>query len=390
MISFRYLTWELLSRVFLTLFSLYAILLVSQILRISVLISSFGFSFSNIVLPLFYISITHLATLIPIAYFLAVLMTTLKLSETEELIALLSTGKSLLNVAKPFMVLGFFFFFLCLFSANYLESFGKKSLIKFVEGKALEKIKSVLEQKMEEDVFTEIFRDYYLYADKISLDKKKYEKIVLVPKHNREGSNSFFISAKRGESLEVEGSKSVLLKFYDGTLYKLSSQSETGLFAMSFEEFQIDFFTGIYSQIGSDKNYSDKTKSISSYEIYQKIKNNKMVDKTESNKLRYLLYYRIFSPILVLVFCFLGVFLGVYNVRREQNSVYFYFFLVLFLSQGASRILQWICERGLTSPELIVPLFYSLLLLGSFGVLYKKNKQALWEPLKIFSRKKSY
>lgn len=331
----------------------------------------------------------HLGNLIPVAFFLGVLTTVLKLSETEELVAILASGRGLLWLSRPFVFTGFFFFFFSLLSSNYLESWGKGKLLSFVEEKAVGKIKSVLQQKMQEDVFVEIFRNYYLYASSISEDKTKYKNVILAPKFNREGKNSFFISAKGGESVGDQGERSLVLKFYEGTLYQISSKKEDGIFAMNFDSFDVDFFTGIHSQIGADKNYYDKTKSVPSFAIYKKLRSDSMKDQEEQKILSFLLFSRLFSPFLVLIFCFWGLLLGVYNVRQEKSLVFFYFFLVFLFASGLSRFIEWLCEEGLTRAEVVVPFSYLLFLLVSFFALFLKDRQALWEPFRLIPRERS-
>ena len=381
---FRYLLKEITGRFVLTLGSLYTVLLVSQVFRISSLISAFGFSVSNILEPLFYVSVTYLETLIPIAFFLATLTTVLKLSETEELTALLSSGKSLRQLSKPFIFCAFFLMLASLWSANSLESWGKKKLLEFIETRTLGKIRSTLQQKMQEDVFIEIFRDYYLYAEIVSKEKSQYEHVILAPKKNKKGSNSFFISAERGESVGVKEGEALLLKFYNGTLYQLSSKSSNGIMAMNFETFEMDFFTGIRSQLDLATHSHDTTKSMSSYEIYKALRKGKKTPPKEERKMKYLLYSRNFSPLLVLAFAFWGLVLGIYSVRQEKKFVFLSFFLVFFSSTALSSLLKWLCEEGHTNPSWIVPLSYLSFTAFSFYVLYKKDDQALWEKLRLF------
>jgi len=360
------------------------VLLVSQIFRISSLISAFGFSFLNILEPLFYISITYLDTLIPIAFFLSSLMTVLKLSETEELTALLSSGKSLKQLSQPFVFCAYFLILANLFSANTLESWGKKKLYNFIETRTIGKIRSTLQQKMQENVFIEIFSDHYLYAEKISKNKSQYEQVVLAPKNNRTGSNSFFISAERGESTGIEEKETLLLKFYNGTLYQLSSKTKETSLAMKFDQFEVDFFTGIRSQLNLATQNYDTQKSKSSYEIYKELYSGKNFSHSEKSKMKYLLYSRNFSPLLVLAFAFWGLLLGIYNVRQEKKLIFFSFFLVFFASTALSSFLQWFCEKGYVDPIWIVPLSYISFVVFSFYLLCKKDNQALWEQLRLF------
>lgn len=383
----KYLIKELISRIILILVSLYIILLVSQIIRISSIISSFGFSLSNFVQPLFYISVMYLSTLIPVAFFLGTLITILKLNETDELTAIIASGRSLLNFSKPFLFVSIGFFLICLICSNYFESWGKEKLLSFIEKKALGKIESILQQKMQEKVFTEIFKDYYLYAEEISSDKSKYKNVVLAPKHNSKLYNSYFIIAQEGETVGSAKEKDLIFKFHYGTLYQLSSTQDNGISAMSFASFEIDFFTGIKSQLTSKAKYDDH-RSLNSIEIYHALKSKTLAPESKRYKrLHYLLYARIFSPLLIICFAFWGIFLGIHNLRRAKNPTFLYFFSVLLATNIISRSIQWLCEEGLTNPLLIVPISYFLLLQGSYLILFQKNKQALWEPFKLMYRK---
>ena len=308
----------------------------------------------------------------------------MKLSETEELIALLSSGKSLKQLSQPFVFSAFLLIILSLFSANVLESWGKKKLFTFIETRTLGKIRSTLQQKMQEDVFIEIFNDYYLYAEKVSESKSEYHQVVLAPKNNREGSNSFFISAERGESTGVKEKETLLLKFYNGTLYQLSSKKPEASLAMKFDQFEVDFFTGIRSQLDLTTNTQDTSKSKSSYEIYKELKSGKKIPPLEEKKMSYLLYSRNFSPLLVLAFAFWGLLLGIYSVRQEKKLIFLAFFLVFFASTALSSFLQWFCERGYGDPMWVVPLSYITFVIFSFYALCKKDNQALWERLRLF------
>ena len=383
MLLSRYLAKELFSKTLLILFSLYIVLLVSQVIRVSLLISSFGFSLSNVLRPLFYISVSYLGVLTPLAFFMGVMMTVLKLSETEELTAILSFGRGLFDLSRPFFLVGLFFFSFSFLSTNYLEAWGKRNLLAFAQEKALNKIYSSLSQKMQKKSFIEIFEAYHLYAEELSSDKKKYKKVIFVPKHHGYPRNSFVVVAEEGETLGLKEEKNLVLKFKKGTLYKLSSSVKGGASAMDFENFEIDFFSSLEAQFGLDSQSIKHIKSKTSWEIYETLREDKTLSVWKRKKFSYLLYHRVFSPFLVFAFCCWGIFLGIYNPRQKKGFQFLYFFLIFFSVSAGSSLLEKFYMKSNLEVSFLVPGAYLFFLSLSFLFLYWKNKRPFWEPFRF-------
>src|SRR5690606_34243750 len=98
-----------------------AIIVVSQLARLSELLITFGLTLENIFLPFLYLMLPFISQTIPIAYLFAVFLTFGRLSADGEYPALLAAGFSLRRAALPVLLVATTLYGAAALSALHLE-----------------------------------------------------------------------------------------------------------------------------------------------------------------------------------------------------------------------------------------------------------------------------
>jgi lipopolysaccharide export system permease protein len=105
-----------------------AVLVVSQLARLTEVLAAFGLSLENIFLPFLYIVLPFMSFNIPIAYLFAVMISFGRLSADGEWAALLASGYSLARAAIPVMIIAGFLYGLGLLCSMHLEAWGRREI----------------------------------------------------------------------------------------------------------------------------------------------------------------------------------------------------------------------------------------------------------------------
>src|SRR6476469_9546709 len=132
MLVFRYFLKELLPQFASALIVICSIIVVSQLVRLSEVLVTFGLSLENVFLPFLYIILPFIHLTIPMAYLFAVMLTFGRLSADGEYPELLAAGYSLARAAVPVLMLGVILYGVATASALNLEPWGRREMVQFL------------------------------------------------------------------------------------------------------------------------------------------------------------------------------------------------------------------------------------------------------------------
>ena len=158
------------------------ILLLERLLRIADILSQSPGRASEAGAMMFNLVPHYLGIGIPAALFLAVLFTVNNLSRTGELVSMLSTGKSLFSISRPFFLLGILLALLSILVTGYLQPLSRYEYRKIVYSVG----QSSVETMFQEGKFVttngwtvwtrEVDRETGLLKDSFILDRRDPEK----------------------------------------------------------------------------------------------------------------------------------------------------------------------------------------------------------------------
>src|SRR4030043_1015551 len=163
------------------------ILLMDKILKLIELIVS-GVSLSQILMLLFFISPSFLIFTIPMAFLLGTLLSFGRLSGDSEITAFKASGMSLYQLFLPVFIFSLCACLLTTFLVFYALPWGnigfKSTLYRIAQSKA--------DIDIRERVFNDAFDGLVVYVDKIPIEGKKMEGILIYDDREKGNANTIF------------------------------------------------------------------------------------------------------------------------------------------------------------------------------------------------------
>jgi lipopolysaccharide export system permease protein len=306
------------------------ILLMDKILKLIELIVS-GVSLSQILMLLFFISPSFLIFTIPMAFLLATLLSFGRLSGDSEITAFKASGVSLYQLFFPISILSISAYLLTTFLVFYGLPWGNQgfmaTLYLIAQSKANIEIK--------ERVFNDMFNGLVVYVDKVPLQGKKMEGILIYDE--RDGENVHTIFAKEGFLVNNPETQEIILRLLNGDIHRFESKTK------AYQKLKFDTYD---LRIELGKTFAAwgarlKEHEMSVDEIKEKIRKMKSFGlDTTSQEVE--LHKRYAIPFACIVFGLIGVPLGI-QPRRSGRSYGFilsiFIILTYYISLTASEIL---------------------------------------------------
>ena len=359
------------------------ILLMDKILRLIELIVNRGGNITNIFMLLIYISPSFLSFTIPVAVLLGILLTFGRLSGDSEITAFKASGISLYQLFVPISFFSIGAFLMTSFLVFYGLEWGNHGFIST--------LKLIAESKPDIEVKERVFNSFkglVVYVDKVPVQGKKMEGILIYDERTKENINTIF--AQEGFLISDPQSQGVVIKLLNGNIHRFEPQTNAYQ--------KIDFATyDLKMEMGKsianiEKNLRDHEMSIN--EIKEEIRKSKAKGE-DSTPREVELHKRYALPFASLVFGLIGVPLGI-QPRRSGRSYGFVFSILILLAYYVSVIaLEMLAVRG------AVPAFWAgwspTFMFGGLGIylLIKAAnespfKPAAWviEGLDLFQKKR--
>jgi lipopolysaccharide export system permease protein len=359
------------------------IFLMDKILKLIELLVNRGGNVTNILMLFVFICPSFLVFTIPTAVLLATLLTFGRLSGDSEITAFRASGMSLYQLFLPIAIFSFLAYLLTSFLVFYGLPWGnrgfKATLYMIAQSKADIEIK--------ERVFNDVFDGLVVYVDKVPVQGKRMEGILIYDERDKGKLNTIF--AREGFLVTNPKSQEIILRLRNGDIHRFEPQTNT------FQKAQFDIYDLKLELAKALAAMGSKLKEheMSIEDIRDKIKKMK-ANGEDTAPQEVELHKRYAIPFACIVFGLIGVPLGI-QPRRSGRSFGFIFSLLILLTYYVSLIAFEILAVRRAIPPFLAGWTPNLLLgsLGTYLLIKAANespfKPAVWliEALDLLQKK---
>ena len=368
--TYFYILKETLPIFFIGLLTFTVILLMDKILKLIELIVTRGVSFSKVLMLLLFISPSFLVFTIPMAFLLGTLLSFGRLSGDSEITAFKASGVSLYQLFLPISILSIIAYLFTSFLVFYGLPWGNRGFMATIYLIA----QSKADIEIKERVFNDVFDGLVVYVDKVPIQGKRIEGVLIYDERDKEKVNTIF--AKEGFLNSNPKSQEVVLRLLSGDIHRFEPKTKVYQ-KIKFDTYDLKLELGkTFAAMG--KKLKEHEMSID--EIKEKIeKMKKKGEDTTGQEVE--LHKRYAIPFACIVFGLIGVPLGIQPRRSARSYGFILGILILmtyYMSLTASEILAM---------RKIIPVFLAgwtpNLLFSGLGVylLVKTAKESPFKPL---------
>ena len=311
-ITHLYLMREILTYFLIAVLIFGVVFMMGKTLQLTDLLVNKGVSLFDISKLLIYFLPSSVIFMIPIALLLGVLITFVRLSSDNEIVAFKASGVSLYQLTPPVLFLSVMAYLLTTFLIIYALPWGNQGF-KYV---LFEIAKTKAYTALKERTFNDSFDGIVIYIDKTPLRGKKLERIFIHSEDKQEAEGeSKTILAKEGYVTTNPNSHEIILHLIGVTGDQMSKEGKSYARIESDALVQRLTFGGNLSRI---RGFRARDWEMSIGELRTKIKIQKLLHKDYTKQL--LEIYRKFSiPFACIAFGLIGIPLGV-QPRRSGKS----------------------------------------------------------------------
>ncbi len=313
-ITYLYLVREILTYFLIAVLIFSVVFMMGKTLQLTELLVNKGVSLFDISKLLIYFLPSSLIFMIPIALLLGVLITFVRLSSDNEIVAFKASGVSLYQLTPPILFLSVMAYLLTTFLVIYALPWGNKGFKYVLYDIAKTKAYTALKER----TFNDSFDGIVIYVDRTPLRGKKLERIFIHNEHKEgegEGGESKTILAKEGYVITNPNSHEIILHLVGVTGDQMSREGKSYARLESDALVQKLTFGGNLSRI---RGFRARDWEMSIGELRTKIKIKKILKEDYTQQL--LEIYRKFSiPFACIAFGLVGIPLGV-QPRRSGKS----------------------------------------------------------------------
>jgi len=364
----RYIFKELIPPFVINLVFFMFIFLMSEILDITDMIVNYQVNLSVFFLMIVYSMPYFLVYIIPMSVMMSILLTFLRMSADNEIVALKAGGVSLYGLIPPVLVFAVFGFLITVAMAGWGMPWGKSAY----EKTAMEVVRSNFNIGMSEGRFNDDFAGLTFYVNNVDMKTRELNDVLI--QDSRQSQTSSTIIAPKGDLLKGKDDYTFVIRLYDGVISQVEPGSG-GAHATNFKTYDIRLdIAGPGANMGSRRK---DEKEMRFSELREYIKNAENRDKRYYSVLLEL--HRKFSiPFACIAMGLLALPLGVMSVSARKSAglgMGLLCFLLYYLLLSAGTVLG---ESGWFHPAL--GLWAPNGIMGVLG-LYMLVKTAKDEPV---------
>ncbi|MFC1829676.1 LPS export ABC transporter permease LptF, partial [Thermodesulfobacteriota bacterium] len=328
-ISNRYLFKEMVSPFIITLLFFTFVFLMTKIIEITDFIVNYKISLSTVLWMLLYSIPYFLEFVIPMAIMMGVLLTFLRLSKDNEIVAFKAGGMSIYGLLPPVVLFCLMGCLLTGFMAIYGMPWGRASFQEL----AFKVAASHLNIGLKARTFNDRFKNVMLYINKIDMKNNTLVDVFIEDQRNKE--MVITIVAPKGKLSSSPDKLMFHLRLHNGTIIQVNPDKRTA-HAIHFNTYDVslDFKKAIFSARGGPKD----EKEMNLNELRQYVHDAKKKDAQYYVTL--MEFHKKFSiPFACLSLGLLAVPLGVHSRSAKRSAglglgLLFFLFYYLLLSAG--------------------------------------------------------
>jgi lipopolysaccharide export system permease protein len=367
--AYLYILKESLPIFFIGLLTFTLILLMDKILKLIELIVS-GVSIWHILNLLLFIFPSFLIFTIPIAFLLGTLLSFGRLSGDSEITAFKASGMSLYQLFLPISLFSLSAYLFTMFLVFYGLPWGNRGFMATLYLIA----QSKADIDIKERVFNDVFNGLVVYVDKVPIQGKKMEGVLIYDERKKETLNTIF--AREGFLVSNPGDKEIVLRLLDGDIHRFEPKTRTYQ-KMKFDAYDLKLELGKSLDAWGARL---KDREMSSGEIGEKMRKMKILGQdTTSQEVE--LHKRYAIPFACIVFGLIGVPLGI-QPRRSARSYGFILTILIILGYYMSLTASEILAIRKIIPPFLAGWMPNLLftVLGAY-LLVKAANESPFKPL---------
>ena len=345
------------------------ILLMDKILKLIELIVTRGVSAWRILMLLLFISPSFLTFTVPISVLLGTLLGIGRLSSDSEITAFKASGISLYQLYIPIFALSMaaylFTTSLVLYGLPWGNRGFRATLYLIAQSRADVEIK--------ERVFNDVFDGLVIYVDKVPVQGKKMEGILIYDERDKDRTNTIF--AKEGFVVNDPKSHEVALRLIDGDIHRYEPKSNV---------YQKVQFSTYDLRLELAKIFGSLEKKLKEHEMsVEEIKEKmaKMKQRGENTTPQEIeIHKRYAIPFVCLVFGLVGLPLGIQPRRSGRSHGFVFSILILLAYYIALTSFEILANRHVIPPPAVG--WAPNILFGALGV-YLLVKSANETPVRV-------
>lgn len=365
----RYLFREMLVPLTISVVFFTFVFLMAEMLKITDLVVNYGVGLFTVIKMLFYSTPYFLVYVIPMSVMIAVLLTFLRSSADNEIIALKTGGLNIYRLLPPVLLLCFIGFLLTLMMSIYGMPWGRKAINEL----SVKILSSKLDIGLKERTFNDSFNGVMLYVNKVDTKNNFLVDIFIEDKRNKNIAST--VIAPRGRLFSKPGAMVFHMKLYDGIINQVGMENKTAN-TINFKTYDL---TLDLKKAALDFGSSRRRKELSLTELRQYLQRTSRKDERYYRVL--IEFHKKFSiPFACFVMGILAIPLGLQTKSAKRSTgliLGLVFFLVYYLLLSAGSV--W-SETGAYPP--VVGMWVPNIAIGGLGV-YLLFRAANEKPLPI-------
>lgn len=303
----KYIFFELLPSYLLGLFIFVVIVLMFQAFRLTEYVLVHGASAITIIQIMFFLSLSFIPILFPMALLFCVLLIYGRLSNDSEIVAFKSLGLHTTHLIVPPLLLAVFTFVVSAYTSFYLAPWGNRKMEVLIHHLG----ESKPEAALKEGIFAEGFFDLVVYTNQI--DSKAGELRQVFIYDERDKKSPLTIISESGKILQEKSDRgeTAFLRLQNGDIHTSTKETYTKI---HFETYDINLF--------NPYELTDKTKTNLSYnadDLVTALKDPKLDAETRTS-LQIEWHRRWALSAVCVIFALLGVGMGTKTDRRAGRG----------------------------------------------------------------------
>ncbi|MCX6132063.1 MAG: LptF/LptG family permease, partial [Proteobacteria bacterium] len=359
---------------FITVFCvLAAVIVISQLVRLSEILVTFGLSLENILLPFLFILMPFLSIIVPIALMFAILLSFSRISADGEFTAMLASGYSLRRALSPVLTITTVAYIISAVGSIYFESWGRRETLEFYHRKTQTELDNMIRYRMKPGVFLDDFLGYVLYAEHISADRSRFENVMLAPGKESQSQHFTLLAPAASITGSVEHGD-LRMSFDYGIIYATKADSEE-VSVIKFKRSELDLLAIFRDQIFGSGSAEDDFRGYTPSELSHYIDSQKdSKDRDTYLKARFLFHQRMSMPFACFTFALFAMVFGIQDDRRGKNHAFLGACLTIVMGYIVTMSFKFLSEKGQISAPLGAWLPHVLLTSFAAALVYQKNR----------------
>ena len=342
-ITNRYIFKEMFIPFSINIFVFAFLFLMTEMLKIANWIVNYNLSIWAVFTLIFYTMPMFLTFIIPMSVMLAILLTFLRLSSDNEIVAIKSCGMSIYGLLPPVLLFALLGFLLTMLLTLYAGPRSKASL----EEMSLKVATTNLDIGLKERTFNDTFKGVMLYVNKIDIKKRKLIDVFIEDK--RQQDIVITVVAPEGRLISEPEKYTYHLILSNGTIHQ-TNPKERSANSIQFNTYTLSL--NFKEQVANAAKQKKGREEMSVVELRQYIDKLAGKDEEAFQKAKMELHRRYSIPAACLALGLLAFPLGIQSKTAKRSfglilGLFFFFTYYLLLTAGYS-----FGKSGLLPPEI--------------------------------------